>query len=221
MNQTGKSLCACLALYAFPFFCVHADDFDSWPEYGYETRPARAQSGFHAVERLGITSGGDTISRITYPDGAVREISAGNLYQIGLGVLYQWEVVPVSAALTINYQYDADYNNDDNAAFRRNPLEALAYFNGLDPFRIGAGIRQVYSARATSTINGVSERITYENARGRIVEIGYQVRPGGWVSLRYVRETYKVASYTTTGSNLSVNTQYNGSHAGLFVSYEY
>ena len=221
VSKTGKLLYASLALFAFPFLCAHADDFDTWQEFGYETYPVRPRPGLHAVERLGITAGGDTISRITYPDGTVREISAGSLYQIGLGVLYQWDVVPVSAALTFNYQYDADYNNNDNAAFRRNPLEALAYFNGLDPFRIGAGIREVYSARATSTINGVSERITYDNARGHIVEIGYQVRPYGWVNLRYVRETYKVATYTTTGTNSSVNTQYNGSHVGLFISYEY
>ena len=221
MSHTGKLLCASLVLLAFPFPCAHADDFDTWQEFGYETYPVRPRPGFHAVERLGITVGGDTISRITYPDGTVREISAGSLYQVGLGALYQWDVVPVSAALTLNYQYDADYNNNDNAAFRRNPLEALAYFNGLDPFRIGAGIRQVYAARATSTINGVSERITYDNARGHIVEIGYQVTPYGWVNLRYVRETYKVATYTTTGASSSVNTQYNGSHVGLFISYEY
>jgi hypothetical protein len=167
--------------------------------------------------------GGDTISGITYPNGAVREITAGDLYQIGLGVLYQWEIAPFSAALTINYQYDADYNDNDDASFRRNPLEALVYFNGLDPFRIGAGMRRVYSARATSTINGVSERITFNNTRGRIFEIGYQVRPYGWVNLRYVNETYEVATYSTTGTSpgLSGNTPYDGSHTGLFISYEY
>ena len=84
-------------------------------------------------------------------------------------------------------------------------------------------MRYIYSARATSTINGVSERITFEKTRGSIVEIGYQVRPYGWVNLRYVKETYKVASYSTTGTspNLSGNAPYDGSHVGLFISYEY
>ena len=93
VSQTGKSLCASLALFAFPFLYAHADDFDSWNEYGYATAiPSAPKPGFHAVERLGITVGGDIISKITHPDGTFREISAGGLYQIGLGVLYQWDV---------------------------------------------------------------------------------------------------------------------------------
>jgi hypothetical protein len=221
--QTGKSLFTILALFAFPFLYAHADDFDSWPEYGYETLPDSSKPGFHAVERLGITLGGNTISKITYPDGAIREISAGGLYQIGLGVLYLAESIPFSAALTLNYHYNSDYNNNDNASFRRNPLEALVYYNGPGNFRIGGGMRYIYAARANSTLNGVTEKITFENTRGSIVEIGYQVRPYGWVVLRYVKEKYKVATYTTTGTapGLAGDTPYDGTHVGVFISYEY
>lgn len=223
VSQTGKSLFASLALFAFPFLCVHADDFDSWPGYGYTSYPVRTKPGFHAVERLGITVGGDIISKVTHADGTFREISAGGLYQAGLGALYQWDAIPFSAELTLNYHVNSDYNGNDNASFRRVPLEALAYFNGLGRFRIGAGMRYVYSARATSALNGVTEKITFENARGSIVEIGYQVRPYGWVNLRYVKEIYKVETYFTTGTApaSSGHTPYNGSHVGLFISYEY
>jgi hypothetical protein len=223
VSQTGKSLCASLALIAFPFLCAHADDFDSWSEYGFATYPVRTKPGLHAVERLGITVGGDIISKVTHADGTFREISAGGLYQAGLGVLYQWEVIPFSTELTFNYHVNSDYNGNDNASFRRNPLEALVYFNGMGRFRIGAGMRYVYSARATSILNGVTERITFENARGSIVEIGYQVNPYGWVNLRYVKETYKVATYSTTGTAPapSGHAPYDGSHVGLFISYEY
>jgi hypothetical protein len=223
VSQTGKSLFASLALFAFPFLCAHADDFDSWSEYGYADGPVRTKPGFQAVQRLGFTLGGDPISKITYPDGVIREISAGGLNQIGLGILYQWDVIPFSVALTLNYHYDSDYNENDNASFRRVPLEALAYFNGPGRFRIGAGTRYVYSARAASTINGVTEKITFKDTMGSVVEIGYQVRPYGWVSLRYVKETYEVETYSTSGTTpaLSGNTPYNGSHTGLFVSYEY
>jgi hypothetical protein len=223
VNQSGKSVFVSLALIAFPLPYAHAGDFDSWPDHDYATDPVRTQAGFHAVQRLGITLGGNVISKITRPDGTIREIGAGNLYQIGLGALYQWDIVPVSAALTVNYHFDTDYNNNDNAAFRRNPLEAQVYLNGLNPFRIGAGMRYVYTARATSTINGVTEKIRFKNARGSIVEIGYQVTPYGWVNLRYVKEKYQVETYTSTGTtpNLSGNTPYDGSHVGLFISYEY
>jgi hypothetical protein len=221
--QTGKSLFTILALFAFPFLYAHADDFDSWPEFSHETHLDSSKPGFHAVERLGITLGGNTISKNTYPDGAIREISAGGLYQIGLGVLYLADSIPFSAALTLNYHYNSDYRDNDNASFRRNPLEALVYYNGLGNFRIGGGMRYIYAARADSTLNGVTEKITFENTRGSIVEIGYQVRPYGWVNLRYVKEKYQVATYTTTGTEpgLAGNAPYDGTHVGLFISYEY
>jgi len=217
-SQTGKFLFAIVALFAIPFPRAQADDFDSSGDYVRPSRP-----GFHAVERLGITLGGSTISKVTHQDGAIREITAGGLYQIGLGVLYQADAIPLSAALTLNYHYNSDYNNNNNASFRRIPLEALAYFNGMNPFRVGGGMRYIYAARANADLNGVSERITFENTRGSVVEIGYQVTPYGWVNLRYVKETYKVATYATTGTTPVVSGMppYNGSHVGLFITYEY
>jgi hypothetical protein len=222
VNQTGKSLFACLALFAFSFSCVQAGDFDS--SFGNtETYPALNQSGFHAVERLGITLGGNVISRIARADGTIREITAGGLYQVGLGVLYRYEVIPLSIAMTFNYHVNSDHNDSNNASFRRNPLEALAYFNGPGDFRFGGGIRYVYAARASSSLNGMTERISFANARGSIVEIGYQVRPYGWVSLRYVKEKYTIETYSTTGSapGLIGNTPYDGTHVGFFIGYEY
>lgn len=224
MRQPGKSLCACLALFAFPFHSSQAYDFDSAHEYAFETHSVRNRPGFHAVERLGFTIGGNAISKLTRSDGTIREISAGGLYQIGLGVLYQWDVIPFSAALTFNYHVDSDYSNNNTGSFRRNPLEGLVYFNGLGRFRVGGGMRYAYAARAESTINGVTERIRFTNTKGSIVEIGYQVRPYGWVNLRYVKEKYKIESYTTTGGTspgLSGNAPYDGSHVGVFITYEY
>lgn len=222
-SNGGKSLIASLALFAFSILCAYADDFDSWSGFETESYPLTDRAGFHAVERLGITVGGDVISRLTRSDGTYREITGGGLYQAGLGVLYQWESVPFSAELTFNYHVNSDYNGNDNASFRRNPLEALVYFNGLGRFRVGGGMRYVYAARATSSLNGVTEKITFANTAGSIVEIGYEVTPFGWINLRYVKEAYKIASQSTTGTIApgSTNTPYNGSHVGLFISFEY
>ena len=222
--QTGTSVLASLALFVLPIQCAHADDFDSWNDLGFENHPARNQPGLHAVERLGFTVGGDVVSKLTRSDGTIRQISAGGLYQAGIGALYRYPTIPFSIELTLNYHVDSDYNGNDNASFRRTPLEALVYFNGVDRFRIGAGMRRVYDARATSTINGVTEKYTFKNAQGSIVEIGYEVRPYGWVNLRYVKEHYLVDTYSTTGGTtqgLSGSVPYDGSHWGLFISYEY
>jgi hypothetical protein len=220
VSRTGKSLCASFALFVISGLHAQAHDFETAMDYA---EPPRNVQGFHAVQRLGITLGGNVISKFARPDGTFREISAGGLYQIGLGALYRARDIPFSAALILNYQYDSDYNNNDNASFRRVPLESLLYWNCLDNFRIGGGMRYIYAARANSNINGISERFTFENTRGSIVEIGYQVRPYGWVNLRYVKEIYRVATYSTTGTatGLSGTSPYNGSHVGLFVGYEY
>jgi hypothetical protein len=220
MTHCGMALIAAIALLAPR---AHAGDFDSWPGFETESDIAPARAGLHAVERLGITVGGDVISRLVRSDGTYRDITAGGLYQAGLGALYQWEAIPFSAELTFNYHVNSDHNANDDASFRRNPVEAMVYFNGLGRFRIGGGLRYVYAARATSSINGVTERITFANATGSIAEIGYQVVPYGWINLRYVKETYKVATRSTTGPTPPppVNTSYDGSHVGLFISYEY
>jgi hypothetical protein len=222
-SQRGKSLVASFALFAFSISCVHADDIDSWSGLETESYPLADRAGFHAVERLGITAGGDVISRLPRSDGTYREITGGGLYQAGLGVLYQWKAVPFSAELTFNYQVNSDYNGNDNASFRRNPLEALLYFNGLGRFRVGGGMRYVYAARATSSINGVTEKITFANTTGSIVEIGYEVTPYGWISLRHVKEAYNITSQSTTGTIApgSSNKPYDGAHTGLFISFEY
>jgi hypothetical protein len=224
VHQTGKQLTASFFLFVLSIHGSQAQDFDALPEQTDLNSSMNLRPGFHAVERLGFTVGGNTISRFARADGTIREISAGGLYQAGLGVLYQWDVMPFSAALTINYHVDSDYNNNNNASFRRNPLEVLAYFNGLLPFRFGGGVRYVYAARADSTFNGVTEKIRFENTRGSIVEIGYQVTSYGWVNLRYVKEKYFVRSYASLGgtaSGLSGTAPYDGSHFGLLISCEY
>lgn len=191
--------------------------------FGYTTPyvPTYKDEGFHFMVREGITGGGDGISNITFQDGSKREISAGGITQIGMGTRYQAGFL--SLALSVNYHYDYDHYNNDDASFRRVPLEALAYIEVPGNVRFGGGMRYSYSARATSTINGVSEKINFKNTRGSVVEIGYHVRPYGWVDMRYVKETYEVESYSssaTTPPAQAPTAPYNGSHFGIFVTFE-
>lgn len=193
------------------------DSFETVRPYS----PPYKDEGFHFMVREGITGGGDGISNITFEDGSKREVSAGGITQIGMGTRYQSGFL--SLALSVNYHYDYDHYNNDNASFRRVPLEALVYIEVPGNVRLGGGMRYSYSARATSTINGVSERIDFKNTRGSVIEIGYHVRPYGWVDLRYVKETYEVESYTSSAATppaQAPTAPYNGSHVGLFVTFE-
>lgn len=220
VKQTGESL-AILILIALTPPAARAAGFDDSFETVRPYSPPFKNEGFHFMVREGITGGGDGISNITFEDGSKREVSAGGITQIGMGTRYQAGFL--SLALSVNYHYDYDHYNNDNASFRRVPLEALAYIEVPGNVRIGGGMRYSYSARATSTINGVSEKINFKNTRGSVVEIGYHVRPYGWVDLRYVKETYEVESYSssaTTPPAQAPTAPYNGSHVGIFVTFE-
>ncbi|HLP97809.1 MAG TPA: hypothetical protein VK149_05140 [Sideroxyarcus sp.] len=221
-NLPGRPLPATTALIA-ALLSAQAAAFDSGFEELHPPAPAYKDAGFHFVVREGITGGGDAISSIPLKDGSKREISAGGINQIGFGTRYRMSNIPLSIALSINYHYDYDYHENDNADFRRVPLEALAYLDLPYNIRLGGGLRHTRAARANSTINGISERITFHNTRGSVVEIGYHVLPYGWVDLRYVKETYQVESYTSSGTatqSINGNAPYNGSHVGLFITLE-
>jgi hypothetical protein len=218
-----KSLSAALALFVLTPFGLQAFAFETPFEEAYAPSGIYSQAGFHFLVREGITGGGDRISGITFPNGTEGGIGAGGAYQIGMGTRYQMEVVPLSLALSVNYHYDSEHNEYDDASFRRVPLEALVYYELPGNLRLGTGIRYIHSARATSTINGVSEKIAFKNTKGSVVEIGYHVAPYGWADLRYVKETYQIESYSSSGeTNPAVwgNAPYNGSHIGLFVTFE-
>ena len=220
VKRTGESLAA-LILIAFSPPGAGAASFDDSFETVHPYSQPYKDEGFHFMVREGITGGGDGISNITFEDGSKREISAGGITQIGMGTRYQSGFL--SLALSINYHYDYDHYNNDNASFRRVPLEALAYIEVPGNVRIGGGMRYSYSARATSTINGVNERIDFKNTRGSVVEIGYHVRPYGWVDLRYVKETYEIEAYTSSAATppaQAPTSPYNGSHVGIFVTFE-
>lgn len=221
VNRPGRSPRAVLILAALAFSATQASTFASTFETTRPYSPAQQDEGFHFLVREGLTGGGEGISSITLSDGSKREISAGGINQIGMGTRYQAGII--SLALSVNYHYDYDYYQNDNASFRRVPLEALAYIELPGNVRLGGGMRYSYSARATSTLNGVTERINFKNTRGSVVEIGYHVRPYGWVDLRYVKETYEVESFTSSATpppSSPANAPYNGSHVGLFVTFE-
>lgn len=219
----SKSLFAKLALIFLALTSMQASASESSME-GYLPYVSNySRAGFHILVREGFTGNGDRIYGIPLPEGKEREVGIGGTQQTGMGTRYQLDVIPLSLALSINYHYHTDGNENNDAAFRCVPLEAMLYFEIPGSLRLGRGVRYVHSARATATINGVTERITFKNTRGNVVEIGYQVIPHLWVDFRYVRETYQVESYSSSGNpNPAIwgNAPYNNSHTGLFFTFE-
>ena len=200
-------------------FCAQALDEQPAPASSGATTP-----GFHVAFSVGLTSGGDTLATAHYTDGSSASIKAGQLFQLGLGGLYQFENTPLALLLSVNYHFDKVNASNGDMSFNRVPIEVLAYYTGAERFRIGGGVRLVNSPEASVTINGTSEKVTFDNTTGIVGEVGIRVAPSSWINLRYVSEKYKANSYTATSGVTFSGTggqSVNGSHVGIFYAYDF
>ena len=183
--------------------------------------PATKPSG-HLVLNGGLTYGGDTLYTVTYTNGDTTDIKGGGFYQIGVGGLYQFESQPFSIKLSAYLHYDVVTGRNGDVFFYRLPVETLAYYTGIAKLRIGGGIRMVNSPEISATINGATEKVSFENATGLIAEVGYQVAPRAWLNARAVSEKYQGKSLTSGGATTSLagTATKSGSHLGVNFSYE-
>jgi hypothetical protein len=171
---------------------------------------------------MGLTFGGDTVATAKYTDGSSKSIKGGGLYQLGLGGLYQFESTPMALLLSANYHADSVTASNGDMSFHRYPVEILAYYTGKDRFRFGGGARIVTSPEASLTINGSTQKVTFDNTTGIVAEIGYRMAPRSWLNFRYVSEKYKVKNYTSTsGITVPVSGTTDGSHIGVNFTFEF
>ena len=181
-----------------------------------------SKSGAHLVLNAGLTYGGDTIYTVFYTNGDMAKIKGGGLYQVGVGGLYQFENQPFAIKLGTHFHYDLISGSNGGVYFYRFPIETLAYYTGIEKFRIGSGVRVVNSPEISITINSMKDTVTFENTTGMVAELGYQVAPRAWLNGRMVFEKYQGKSFTTGGvaTSLAGTAAKSGSHIGVNFSYE-
>lgn len=181
------------------------------------------EPGMHLVFNFGATFGGDEIFSATYTSGETVSVKGGDLFQFGLGGLYQFEDVPVALMLSANYHVDGATASNGNMSFRRYPIETLVYYTGVENVRIGGGVRIVKSPESSMTINGATEKFVFDNATGYVAELGYKLGEYIWINFRYVSEKYQGKTYTATSGatySLSGTTPLDGSHFGFSFLFE-
>jgi hypothetical protein len=188
------------------------------------TQAANNDAGLHFVLSGGLTSGGDTIITTRYTNGTSVDIKGGDLVQFGAGALWQYDSIPLALSLTANYHVDNTTAANGDAKFSRIPLEAIAYYTGVYRWRFGVGMRSVQSAKATATLNGASETLTFKNTTGAVIEAGYGITPKSWINVRYVSEKYQPERFTaTTGQTTTIvnGKSIDGSHIGVNFLYKF
>ncbi|MDO8989600.1 MAG: hypothetical protein Q7U91_08175 [Sideroxyarcus sp.] len=180
--------------------------------------------GLHLVLAAGLTFGGDTIATASYTDGSSKSIKGGGLAQFGLGASYQFQDTPLALLLSANYHYHTAAASNGDLTFSRIPVEVLAYYTGVERFRLGGGVRLVNSPETTMTIDGATEKITYDKTTGLVAELGYKIASSSWLNFRYVSEKYQGNTYTSTSgttTSLASTPELDGSHFGISFAFEF
>ncbi|HEY9105020.1 hypothetical protein [Chitinimonas sp.] len=162
----------------------------------------------------GVTAGGDKIDKVTYTDGATRNISAGGTVTVGGGVLWQPEDSNFSLQTTLNYHFSNASASNGNATFDRYPLEVIAFYNFAEQWRVGVGARHVFRPNYSFDVAG-GFGVDYKDANGALIEVGYFFTPQALLSLRYVHETYE----EKTNSPYYKPAKLDGSHVGVNGSF--
>lgn len=184
----------------------------------------RTQPGLHALLSGGLTFGGDTVATAVFENGNKVDIKAGQLVQVGGGILWQSAPAPLALLISANYQIDGTSAKNGKAQFTRVPYELIAYFTGFERLRIGAGARQVQSAKVVYKVNDGEDSLTFKDTTGALVEIGYQLTQNAWLNVRGVSEKYRPATYRNALGAIvpgSVNKDYDGSHIGVNLQLEF
>lgn len=172
----------------------------------------------------GLTFGGDRLATAVFTNGESENIDAGELIQIGGGLLWNLPDSLVSVGLSLNYHTDSSTAENGEVEFTRYPIELLAHYRFAQDWRVGGGLRYVVSPEFEGHIDFVTnETVKFDNALGLVLELGYAVTENFRVNARYVREEYDLKSRTVNGFDQSIAgvPSVDGSHFGINASYAF
>lgn len=206
-----------LALLAPLADMVHADDAGPAAAGRYDA------TGIHPFLAFGLTYGGDTVVTAKYQDGSSTDVKAGGLVQLGGGLVWQSATLPLAISGSLHYHVDDAAAKNGTAKFSRVPFELLAYYTGVERWRLGGGVRWVKSAEAILEVDGKKEKLQFDNAKGLVLEAGYAFTPQARLNVRYVKESYCANNYSYNGYGMPVKCtkDIDGSHFGANLSYQF
>jgi len=152
--------------------------------------------------------GGDTLASGTYTNGNTYEVNAGKGVQFAVGADFRVsEKVTIQGS--IGYHSDAATATNGEIAFKRTPVELLAFYDVSNQFRLGGGVRKSNDAEVTvsGAAVGAAAAGKYNSTTGTVLEGQYFFSPTTYaadsrkaqmgLNLRYVSESFTPASGVT------------------------
>lgn len=158
------------------------------------------------IGEMAFGKGGDEIGGIYVEDhdGDVseEEISFGDGFSFAFGHI--WTPVPMlELQATLGYKQDAIIADNGGVSFQRYPLDGMAFFrNGI--FRAGVGLTREMSPKLDlKDVYDFSGK--YDDATGRIIELGFIFNDAWQVALRHTDIEFKGDGLLPQdGSNVSL-----------------
>lgn len=176
------------------------------------------QQNFRFGLMAGVTGGGDTLASVRFTNGDSEKLKGGGLFHLAAGVVWQPPQVPFGAQLMVGYHVD-DVNADNGTVrFSRYPIEVVGFWTGAAPLRLGVGLRFVNSPKVVIDISGGSNTtVSYKDAIGTVLEVGYQPTRNVWLSLRGTFEDYEAKTQNIGSATIVSTGKASGNSIGLYV----
>jgi hypothetical protein len=161
---------------------------------------------------VGVHSGGDDL-KLTNTTQTGSGLKAGETMSVAIGVVFQ-PVNAVELQATFGYKYGFDTPLDDFASFLRSELNFLAFYRA-GAWRFGGGVTRHQSIRLEAS-NFTDTTVEFQDASGRILELGFKYNNWGYLGLRYTNIEY----VTKPGFNVN-NVTVSGNSIGVIAGFRF
>jgi hypothetical protein len=171
--------------------------------------PAEARS-IGLLMRMNFDFGGEELAHVSFSDGGMSTIKAGQLATFSGGLIYH-PAAPWTLEATIGYKFDKKSASNGTIEFTRIPLDLVASFVVGGAMRLGAGptIHLSPTFHCDAAVCGGEANISLSNSIGVIAQWAYGFSHGARsfdVGFRYTHMRYSSPDVAS----------FDGSSMGLF-----
>jgi hypothetical protein len=145
------------------------------------------------------------------------DLQAGQLLNLGIGYDFDLNAAKTLRLRTgINYKFDSVDASNGEADFDRWPLDVLL-ISRQGNFALGAGITYHLSPTFEATINGVTNRVDFDDSLGFLLQAGYLVAERIELGARVTLIEYE-SDQPLLMTNGAIANKVDGDSFGLYVS---
>lgn len=166
---------------------------------------APISSATNLLVQASLDLGGETLATAVYEDGEDSDVKAGQLVQLGGGIVQpfneRWEF-----QATVSWKFDSADAENGSISFQRFPVEVLAFFR-KDALRVGGGptvhLSPTLEGEGTASALGT---YNFDDAVGLITQVDYFFQPTLSLGLRatYIEYESETEPVSVHGNSIGI-----------------